>query len=549
MGTEIQSQVQVPADLKRDLFIDFRIVFLLAICVAVLNMLWFSFDYHFPTQDEAEHIMNSIVGKDLLRHFHPWNYHWWQQMLTINCFYPPTVYMVNGFFMLLFGQSRFVEQLSLTFFLCIAIISTYGIVRLSKGSRLAACISASCLAAYPLIAQLGHSFFLDLPEVAMTALSLMALFWWKNSQTPAWKRTVLTAIIIAISCLTKQLVAAFLIPVAFYLLMDYFGLTYPFKKPRWNWLMHISTMGIIIAAIGLPFILINYKPTHEMTNMIMGDFALKKVHLSYLDRLNLYLPLFTKIMSPWLLIIFIGSFLLAKREEHIRLFPVTLSAFGGLGLMLAWPGNAVDPRYLAPALILPAIYTGFLLANFLYSNNLAKQSIAILVSSIALLQFIYSNFVPYPFQLPRLPRVFDNYLAQNNPVPVADWGHNLVIDTIKNVDGAHPVYLNVLTNLGSLHTHAFELLLKEAGNHTITPTTARAFTIFGDKVQFTSQQALQSQWYLWKTGSIGYLFFDQTAENNFNELVNFIRNSGNYKLMAQKTLPDSSQLMLYRRTF
>src|ERR1700721_2619621 len=106
MATDIKAQEQVTVGLKRDLFVDLRTVCLLALCIAALNMLWFSFDYHFPTQDEAEHIMNSIVGKDLLRHFHPWNHHWWYQVLTINCFYPPIAYMVNGFFMLIFGQSR-----------------------------------------------------------------------------------------------------------------------------------------------------------------------------------------------------------------------------------------------------------------------------------------------------------------------------------------------------------------------------------------------------------------------------------------------------------
>lgn len=274
--TDPGSKEQRSFDLRHNLFADLKTVCLLAICVAALNMLWFSFDYHFPTQDEAEHIMNSIAGKDLLRHFHPWSYHWWYQVLTINCFYPPFAYMVNGFFMLIFGQSRLTEQLSLTFFLCVAVSSVYGIVRLLKGSRLAASLSACCLVVYPLISMLSHNFFLDLPEVAMTAFSLMTLLWWKNSQSPDWKRTILTAIVVGLSCLTKQLVAAFLIPVGIYLLVEYSDVMHGFKRARYNRLAHMLVMGAITAAIGLPFIFINYKSAQSMTGMLMGDFALKK---------------------------------------------------------------------------------------------------------------------------------------------------------------------------------------------------------------------------------------------------------------------------------
>jgi hypothetical protein len=278
----------------------------------------------------------------------------------------------------------------------------------------------------------------------------------------------------------------------------------------------------------------------------MGDFAEKKMQWCYLDRLQLYLPLLSKVMSPFLLLVYIGSMIMTKRSIHAALLPITLSALGGLGLMLAWPGNAVDQRYLAPALIIAAIYSGFFLSELFYADNKAKRIAAALLLILTSLQYLYCNFVPYPISLPKSQNLA-NYLPSNNPTPLADWGHTLVIDTIKNTEGVRVVYLNVLTNLGSLHTHAFELLLKERGNHTIIPTTSRVFTVFGDKVQFKEEDALQPQWYLWKTGSVGYMFFDKKSEANFNQLVDFIRNSGNFKLMAERTLPDNSELMLYRK--
>ncbi len=547
MATDIRAQEQVIVDSKRDLFGDLRTVCLLALCITVLNMLWFSCDYHFPTQDEAEHIMNSIVGKDLLRHFHPWSHHWWYQVLTINCFYPPTAYMVNGFFMLILGQSRLTDQLSLTFFLCMAISSIYGIVRLLNGSCLAAALSACCLVLYPLINQLSHGFFLDLPEVAMTALSLMTLLWWRSSRVPKWKRTILTAFVLGISCLTKQLVAAYLLPIGlYYLITDIrIGLKYePFKT---QWILHTLCIGLITVLIGLPFMVINYQYSRDLTHSLVQDITLKHIHVSYIDKIYAYWQIMPQQTSILLLIIFFLALVFLSRQQHFRLWPIGLSALGGFLLTCTLPGFHQSARYLAPFLIVTAIYTGFLLAKFFLSPIRWQRLSVIGITIAATINCIVYNFVPYPWDCPQLRRLLPLFDHRGHPSPSVDWGYSFVIETIKNVDRNSPVYLNILTNLDTLHEHAFELLLKEEGNTSIKPTSARYFTIVGDKVHFTPSTALYSQWYLWKTGAVGYKFFDKESQINFNQLVEFVRYSGNFKLVAQKGLPDGSQLMLYRR--
>ena len=546
MITEIESVGNKIAWLKQASILDFKIVSLI---VSLINMLWFAFDHHFPTQDEAEHIINSILAEGLLRHFHPWNYHWWYQVLTINSFYPPVAYMVNGFFLLLFGHSRFTEELSLTFFLSLAIVSIYSIVRLLKGSRVAGAIATACFILYPLIVELGHSFFLDLPEVTMVALSLATLFWWRRFESPSIIRTIITIFVLGFACLTKQLVAAFILPLGLYLFFDFLDLNYPLRKPRWKWLIHILIIGFGTLAMGLPFILVNYKATHRMAAGIVSDFALKNFHWSYFDRMQLYLPLFIKVMSPILFFIFALAIIFLEQKQQKILLPVTLSTLGGFLLMLLWPANAVDARYLAPILILPAIYSGNLLAAWFRSGIKYKQISAMFLCVISVLQYVYINFVPYPLSLPQLPIKIQSNIGQRNfnPVPLENWGHEAIIDTISKIDGSNPVYLNVLTNLGSLHVHAFDLLLQERANHLIMPTSSRAFTLFGDKVSFDPDEALRYQWYLWKTGTVGYKFFDAKAAESYMQLVQFVRGSGNYKLMLEKPLPDGSQLILYRK--
>ena len=509
---------------------------IIALVVAALTLVWFLFDYHFPTQDESGHIMNSIAFRDLLVHFRPWSYHWWYQCLTVNCFYPPFAYLINGFFLLIFGQSRFAEQSAMAFFAGLMVMAVYGTTRLLSGSRLAACLAAIFLALYPSISSLSHSFFLDLPEVAMTALSLMTLLWWRSASDPSWKRTILTAVVLACACLTKQLVAAYILPLGLYFLLIDLGLGWPMRKLRTNWLTHLVAIGLITALIGLPFLIINHDCTRSLTNSIVQVTTLKYGHRSYLDKLNLYYHLLPIQMSPFLFTIFLLSLFLIPARKSL-LVPITISAVGGFLLTCAWPGLVLDIRYTVPFLIAAAVYSGLFLDSLLASHNKWARILAAIILFIATLNYMYFNFVPYPIPLSTLPWQSSISDHNGNPDPPSDWGHSLVIKTIEQVDANKPVFLNVLTNSHSLHGPAFELLLKEQGLGNIVPTSSRLWTIVGDKVEFNPDTAVYYQWYLLKTGDNGYSFYDKKSELNFNRLINFVRHSNKYKLMRQKVPP------------
>lgn len=176
-----------------------------------------------------------------------------------------------------------------------------------------------------------------------------------------------------------------------------------------------------------------------------------------------------------------------------------------------------------------------------------QKVIATGVIALGILDYIFFNFVPYPLHCPRLLWQASISDHNGNPILSADWGHTPVIETIEKLDGHKPTYLNILTNSPMLNVHTFALLLKEKSNNTITPTSSRSWTIIGDKVQFSPTTALYYQWYLLKNGSSGYYFHDKQSELNFKQLLNFISHSRKYNLIIQKTLPDSSALMLYRR--
>jgi 4-amino-4-deoxy-L-arabinose transferase-like glycosyltransferase len=108
-----------------------------------MTLVWFSFDYRIPSQDEAGHILNSMVAADLLAQFRPWQYHWWYHGLTISSFYPPTAYFINGVFLLIFGHSRVVEHLYMAFYAGLTLAAVYGITRFLRGLPLASAVCAS----------------------------------------------------------------------------------------------------------------------------------------------------------------------------------------------------------------------------------------------------------------------------------------------------------------------------------------------------------------------------------------------------------------------
>ncbi len=269
---------------------DLLCAILLASIPVILTLIWFSFDRHFPSQDEAGHIMNSMSFRDLLAHCRPWSHHWWYQCLTVNGFYPPFVYFINGGFLLAFGQSRFIEQLAIAFFTGLATICVYGIVRILNGERRTAIISALCFYSYPVISSLSHTFLLDLPAVAMVAFALMVLLWWRSFADPSWKRTILTALAVGCACLSKQLVAAYILPLGFYyFLIDIDGVR---KKQKSSWLVHTLAIGGIAIFMGLPFVIFNHQCITSMNQSFVDAITAKHGHASYLHNLYLYCQLY-----------------------------------------------------------------------------------------------------------------------------------------------------------------------------------------------------------------------------------------------------------------
>lgn len=524
--------------------------------VFIVNLIWFSIDHRFPTMDEAGHIMSSFTGRELLLHFRPWQHQWWHHVLTISPFYPPVIYMINGAFLLVLGQSRLVEHIYMAFFSGLLIVSTYVLTRSLKGSPLAAVTAGLFLSSYPLISWLGHTYFLDMPAAAMAALSLVVLLWWRRSSKPTMARTLLTGVAIGIACLSKQLVAFYVIPAGLYFLAcDLVGaiqssLGKLAQSESINWLKHTLLLGVVTMIVGLPFIIANYQFNVDHVHTNTQAFASQHENLAYLGRLATYCHLVPLVMSPILLITTsLMSLFSLKAKEYRNLLPVIISAAAGVCLLSFIPSEGQDSRYLAPFLIAAAILSGVSIQKLFSSTSRLMKMAGVMIICLVASKNLFYNFAPYPVPIPQ-PTWFAQWNEhEGNPVRYQDWGHSLVIDTINKLDRGKLVYLNILPNHEELHINAFQLLLREQGIVSILPTGSRPWTIVGDRVDFDPATAWRFHYYLLKTGYSGFRFYDRASALEYAKLTRYIRSEGPYNLVASKALPDGSELLLYRRNF
>lgn len=532
---------------------DILVASLMALVLIALTMLWFSFDHRIPTQDECVHIMNSLAYRELFIHCRPWQHHWWYQCFTVAPFYPPVTYIINGVILLIFGESRLVEQGCVAFYSGLMAVSIYAVCRLLNGGRIAACAAGIFLSSYPLIAWLGHTFFLDFPAVAMTAFALMVVLWWRNSPPqPDWKRTIASGMALGAGCLSKQMVPAYVAPIVLYFLL--LDLTAAlrlqfFSGGRAAWLKHTIAVLAIPAFVSAPYICVNYQTYKTWLSTNVAEFAGVGIHHSFVGNAAFYIGILPMVMSTGLVAVFLLSAIFFRRRDYQNLLPVIVSGVGGFCLTCTSMGIDNEVRYVVPFLIAPAIFSGFLAEKLVSSTNSIRKVLGYATLVLAVATNVSFNFMPYPIPSKGLPWVTGWWgKTDGNPARNADWGFPLILLTIEQTDAGKPVTLNVVPNHDALHVSALKLFFHEQKNFTIFPTNSRHWTIVGDAVTFDPVAACYPLWYLRKTGDNGFHVAER-SKRDYEQLENFISSSGKYKLMAKKLLPDGSDLLLYRRTF
>jgi hypothetical protein len=537
---------------KTSLSKDAIIALTIAGSLTAMLAYWFSLDHHIPTTDEAGHIMASLNYAELYSHSRILRSSWWMQFLTVSPFYPPTTYLLGGIFKIIFHGSRAADVALQCFYCALLSLSTFSCARSVGLSRLGAATAGLVIGLYPGNNFLNHAFLLDLPLASAVAAGLALLLWWQNK--PTMNHAIITGIGLGLACLTKQLVACYLIPAGLVLtLATIFSADKESKLPKLAQLLIISGL---VALVCLPWVIPNWYATAGLAAYNRACMAESNniVQSSFLANLATYLKTVLNNASPLLTVCALGSFCTAGLNWHKKLLPATVSAVLGILFLSTCNWCELSDRYTMAALIPMAIFTGLGAQKLVASKNILSKLALSVVLSTSLLQYISLNYCTYPISnafiseiAPRLKGITKNgFGAHAAPRASDNWGAEEALKFAALYEHGNQAWFNILINQAELNAHTLELIVRESRS-AIKPTTSLQWTLAGDKLEFSEKTARYYHWYLLKSGNHGYKFFNKHSADSFNNLTKFIKGSGVFDLKWTKELPDGETLSLYRQ--
>ncbi len=514
----------------------------------VANIAWSYFNHGMPDWDAAGHVLNGFTYKDLLKHPQLTS-DWMYKFLSVNYLYPPAVYILNGAVKSVLGIAPWVDAIVKVFYEALFCVSIYGIAKGLLKDKVAAVAAVVIANFYPECSFLSNMIMLDFPMITMVALSLWALITWQSN--PTIKNTILLGLAIGCACMTKQLSGAFIIVPAGIVFLQ------TLISRRFIDAGKLIGAGIIPAAMATPWLIVTYPSLQKLAAYNTNSIGTLTTKMSYGWVVGTYLEGFPYMMTPVLLCGFIASLFIIGKEQHKSLAILAASAIGGVLLIstLSW-AYPLD-RYSMPALIAPAIYTA---AGFSYAWSQRSKLFLRLaygaLACVAALQYLLFNFAPYPVPsgsvlakaLPFIGvglRTYHDVVMPTNPEQY-DWGQIWVLDQIRKVDKELPVYLQVMPNSRPFNVHTLEYAAKLVKSPVIA-TTVRQWSVTGDTLEFSPEKAMYYHWYLIKTGDQGNTFADDKARVAFDQLTNFVRTSGKFRIIGMRSLPDHSICYLYRQ--
>lgn len=512
---------------------------------------WLAFDYSYPMWDAASHIHDSIKYENLFRHPHFWSGHWIKEFLSVNPAYPMTVHATNGLLKAIFGIGRFTEGLSLIMFSIGLSSSVYATARMLFGTRLAAALCVLIINCYPLVSLLSHFPMLDFPQLSLTCIAMMSLVWWQ--QKPTYLRALLTGVAMSLAVTTKQTAALYLVGPCAFLFVEALWKKQFFKVQQLLLVGAIAASGLALWILpnlaGLKKYL-DYNGSTCQTNRSLGEI--------FNGSCSAYLGSLQESMTPLLLFLALFSipYLAWKeRASFKQLLLPSIAATTGVILMSLQSCNNPEPRYIIPALLLPALASGAALANL--CDKKAGATMVAALTVVLSLQFVLFNFSPYPIQVsaqqseaiksfaghPTIPGKME---PSYNPTPNEDgWRQRWVLALI-NKESKASTALNILPSTPELSPHTMNLAAVYEGAR-VECSTFRQYTLRGDIVRYDEAAIDSYPWYLIKTGFQGFALKNYESETNYNKIINYVEKSGRFSQVAKTTLPDRSELKLFKQ--
>ncbi|MBL0189761.1 MAG: hypothetical protein IPP97_28920 [Candidatus Obscuribacter sp.] len=155
-----------------------RIYLVPALFFAALLAVWWLLDHNYPLWDAGSHFQDAINYAKLIRHPHLLRGDFWQHFLTVSFNYPLTQHLIYGFAKYLFGYGRLSDALVNISYLLVLSFSIASIVKMARGSNLAAALAVSIVNCYPWVALFSHTQMLDFGHITLSALAFYAMIKW-----------------------------------------------------------------------------------------------------------------------------------------------------------------------------------------------------------------------------------------------------------------------------------------------------------------------------------------------------------------------------------
>ncbi|MBK9140890.1 MAG: hypothetical protein IPM23_00230 [Candidatus Melainabacteria bacterium] len=523
------------------------------LCFFLLTFLWFALDHHVPMMDEAGHVLHGLYFRDLFEHASVLKGSWWHSMLTVSQFYPPVVPLVTGFLKAAVVSSPFVDifvHSAFTFVLASSVVLTGRLMGLTLRASVLAAIFVNL---FPGVSSVNHQFMLDFPATAAVGAGMLAMLLWRAR--PGFRSALVAGLVLGVCCMTKQIVAAFLMGTGILLVIEaLFGSS---REKRAGLLRQLGVLVVSTVVVGLPWVITNASYSKSITDYMTTCFREAGTTFGFAHNLFFYVGCFVPSMTPFLVTLFVASLIYmlvtpGGRRIQVKLLPVSAMAVTGVLLMSTYLCSL--ERYIMPALI----YAAFCLGVCFDSLMSRRMLMAVVLLMVAGLQFVSYNFSPSPLNFPVLAELSGRMGvktmaptckngSKDNPVPAStDWGYAWVTGEIERVDRGKPVYLNVLVNEPELNAQSFELYFRER-RLPIIGTTSRIWAVSGDIVEFDPEKALYYQWYLFKTANTPFGFKDRNSKEAFEKLSSFVKDSGRFYLAGSHPTPDGAAIELYRQ--
>jgi hypothetical protein len=524
---------------------------LVAMCLIfpILLTIWFSFDNSWPFWDAADHLRVEFQYADSLRHARPWNLHWIKDFLTVNYCYPATVHIFNGLLKAVLGSGRWVDSLSLIFFSIVLSFSTCGVALMLLKNRAAAALSVMFLNIYPCVALLSHIKLLDYPHLAMFTTAMYCLLRWQRRAD--WTSALICGTALGLACTTKQIAAFFLFMPCLLLLIQ------NLRKSLWRRALQLTTAGLMVVAFLAIWVIPNAADINAYMHRNSGHLGSRTMLTAFIPNLSGYANCAPGLTGFPLLWLFFASLISATRSQLRDLALPAVAAISGIICMSALPFQLPEHRYIANALLFPALLCAAQITRWWQSKNYVAASMFSLLAATGVLQFAVLNFTPYPAHLDR--GVAHAIMGTDNdrrgplepgfnPTPPGDqWGQKWIVEECKKASNNQGCWLNMLPSTPELSVHTIALISRYEGSN-VRPTTTRLWTPTGDRIDFGEDNWKNFHFYLIKSGQQGLQFESKQSEANYKRLEDKIQNGSDYKLLASRTIADGTLLRLFIRS-